>query len=64
MNLTDIFDFFRISQIKQENEQLKASKIELQNKLDSLGVQNIIKQKKDLTNLTKNYLPKIQLWQV
>ncbi len=53
MNLTDIFDFFRISQIKQENEQLKASKIELQNKLDSLGVTEYYQTKERLDQLNQ-----------
>lgn len=53
MNIMDIFDFFRISQIKQENEQLKAAKMELQNKLDSLGVTEYYQTKEKLNQLNQ-----------
>ena len=48
-----LLDIFRISKIKQENEQLKAANIEMQNKIASLGVNEYYETQKKIELITK-----------
>lgn len=48
-----LFDIFRISKIKQENEQLKAANAEIQQKIDYLGVNEYFQTKEKIDRLTK-----------
>ncbi len=47
-----LLDIFRISKIKQENEQLKAANIEMQNKIASLGVNEYYETQKKIELIT------------
>ena len=48
-----LLDIFRISKIKQENEQIKAANIEMQNKIASLGVNEYYETQKKIELITK-----------
>ena len=48
-----LLDIFRISKIKQENEQLKAANIEMQNKIASLGINEYYEAQKKIELITK-----------